>query len=312
MLSFCAGVALRRYVETMDHSSAQNTLSNATLLPGRTELVLTTYNNPHSLALCLESVARQWVACDSICIADDGSGLETKAIVDAFAAARPHLRVRHLWHEDRGFQKCAILNKAIASSEADFLVFIDGDVLIHPCFVARHFELARRGRYATGSLIRLDAEATAAVTVDLVATGRVFEREWLRHNRAFDRVATWLKSAPCPKPLSNFLELVWPTRRSLCGANWSAWRDDILKVNGFDETITYGGLDKDLGERLSNAGVKGRHLRFSAPLLHLEHSRPYANAVAHRRHRERIAYVRHSGVRWTESGIIQEESMRAE
>jgi glycosyltransferase involved in cell wall biosynthesis len=269
--------------------------------------VLTTYNNPRSLALCLESVARQWVACDSICIADDGSGLETKAVVDAFAAARPHLRVRHLWHEDRGFQKCAILNKAIASSEADFLVFIDGDVLIHPCFVARHFELARRGRYATGSLIRLDAEATAAVTVDLVATGRVFEREWLRHNRAFDRVATWLKSAPCPKPFSNFLEHVWPTRRSLCGANWSAWRDDILKVNGFDETITYGGLDKELGDRMANAGVPGRHLRFSAPLVHLDHSRPYADTKKKKRNKDWIHQVRRSGVSWTPNGIVKDD-----
>ena len=291
----------------MDNPPAPNTRSNATLLPGRTELVLTTYNNPRSLALCLESVARQWVSCDSICIADDGSGLETKAVVDAFAAARPHLRVRHLWHEDRGFQKCAILNKAIASSEADFLVFIDGDVLIHPCFVARHFELARRGRYATGSLIRLDAEATAAVTVDLVATGRVFERECLRHNRAFDRVSTWLKSAPCPKPLSNFLEHVWPTRRSLCGANWSAWRDDILKVNGFDETITYGGLDKELGDRMANAGVPGRHLRFSAPLVHLDHSRPYADTKKKKRNKDWIHQVRRSGVSWTPNGIVKDD-----
>jgi glycosyltransferase involved in cell wall biosynthesis len=287
--------------------AADNTTNPAApaAVPRATELVLTTYENPRSLALCLESVGRQAVACDSICVADDGSGPETKAVVEAFVAARPDLRVRHLWHEDRGFRKCSILNKAIASSQADFIVFIDGDVLIHPLFVARHLELARRGRWSTGSLIRLDAQATAAVTRELVADGTVFDRAWLREQRAFDRFSTWLKSAPCPKWLSNLLELAWPTRRSLCGANWSAWRDDILRVNGFDETITYGGLDKELGDRLRNAGIPGRHLRFSAPLVHLDHSRPYADTKKKKRNKDWIHEVRRSGVSWTEHGILK-------
>ncbi len=98
----------------------------------RTELIVSTYNSPRALTLCLTSVARQTVLPDGICIADDGSGPETKAAVEAFAAAHPELPVRHVWHEDRGFEKDAILNRAIATSEAEFLVFIDGDVLIRP------------------------------------------------------------------------------------------------------------------------------------------------------------------------------------
>ena len=273
----------------------------------RVELILSTYENPRSLALCLESVARQDARCDSICVADDGSGSATKAVIEAYVTRHPDLHVRHVWHQDRGFQKCLILNKAIATSNADFLVFIDGDVLIHPCFVKRHLALARRGRYSTGSLIRLDGPASAAVTPELLASGEVFDRKWLRANRAFDRVSTWLKAAPCPDWLSNALELVWPTRRSICGANWSAWREDILKVNGFDETITYGGLDKELGERLRNAGVGGRHVRFSAPLVHLDHPRPYADTEQHMLHKQRIQQVRRSGVRWTAHGIIKAE-----
>jgi len=276
--------------------------------PRSVELILSTYENPRSLALCLESVARQEVRCESICVADDGSGAATKAVVEAFAGSHPDLHVRHVWHEDRGFQKCSILNKAIATTRAEFLVFIDGDVLIHPCFVKRHLGLAQRSRFSTGSLIRLDGPATAAVTHQLVASGEVFNRKWLRENRAFDRFSTWLKSAPCPNWLSNLLELVWPTRRSLCGANWSAWREDILKVNGFDETITYGGLDKELGDRLRNAGVTGRHLRFSAPLVHLDHSRPYADTKKKNRNKQWIHEVRRSGISWTPHGIVKAES----
>ncbi len=78
------------------------------------------------------------------------------------------------------------------------LVFIDGDVMIHPGFVARHLELARPDRWSSGSLIRLDAAATAAVTEADVASGRVFDRGWLRAHGAFDRLGTWLKAMPFP------------------------------------------------------------------------------------------------------------------
>jgi GT2 family glycosyltransferase len=271
----------------------------------QTELIVATYQSPRALELCLASVACQRVLPGSVAVADDGSGPETAAVVAAFAAAHPGLAVRHVWHEDRGFEKAAILNKAIAGSEAEFLVFIDGDVLIHPGFLARHLELARPGRFSTGSLIRLDAEATAAVTVELVASGRVFEREWLRENRAIDRTGTWLKTMPFPEPVMAALDVLTPVQRALCGANASLFREDALKVNGFDESIKYGGGDKEFGVRLVNAGVKGQHLRYTAPLVHLDHPRGYKDAEKIRRHKARIREVRRARVAWTEHGIVQ-------
>ena len=163
----------------------------------------------------------------------------------------------------RGFRKNAILNRAIATSEAEFLVFIDGDVLVRPDFVGRHLELARPDRWSSGSLIRLDAAATAAVTEALVASGRVFERDWLKANRAIDRFGTWLKTRPLPSPLLAALDRVTPVQKAWGGANSSAFRAAILKVNGFDESMQYGGEDKDLGVRLTNSGVSG-----PAPALH--------------------------------------------
>jgi glycosyltransferase involved in cell wall biosynthesis len=269
------------------------------------ELILSTYNNPRSLALCLESVAMQRVRPDGICVADDGSGPETKAVIEAFAARYPQLKLRHVWHEDKGFEKSAILNKAISSSEAEVLVFIDGDVLIHPDFVARHLALTRPGRFSTGSLIRLDAEATAAVTPELVRSGRVFDRGWLGENRALGTLSTWLKTRPFPVPVMGILERLSPVRRALCGANTSVWRSDLLRINGYDETIKYGGGDKHLGIRLNNAGVRGRHLRYSAPLVHLDHPRGYADPEKKRHYRALNKAARKSGEAWTEHGIVK-------
>jgi len=269
------------------------------------ELILTTYNNPRSLELCLESIAAQRVGTDSICIADDGSGPETQAVIDAFCASHPHLKLRHVWHEDRGFQKCEILNKAIASSGAEVIVFIDGDVMIHPDFVARHLELTRPGLFSTGSLIRLDAEATASVTPEMVQSGILFDRHWLKQSRAIRKISTWLKTGPLPVPVMDVLERLSPVTRALCGANASVWRSDLLKVNGFDETLKHGGLDKDLGVRLNNAGVRGRHLRYSAPLVHLDHPRAYADPEQKRRQKETIRALRRSGEFWTPNGIVK-------
>lgn len=273
------------------------------------ELVIATYDNPRSLALCLASVVAQTRMPDRICIADDGSGPATAAVLADFRAAHPAMPLRHVWHADRGFEKGAILNKAIASSAAPFLVFIDGDVMIHPGFVARHLALARRGRFATGSLIRLDAAATAAVTAADVTGGRVFDRAWLRAHRAIDRVGTWLKTMPFPLPVQAALDRLTPVQRALCGANWSAFRDDILRVNGYDEAIKYGGEDKELGVRLTNAGVPGRHLRHTAPLVHLDHPRAYADPVKMRRHKALIREVRASGRFWTPDGIVKQAGL---
>jgi glycosyltransferase involved in cell wall biosynthesis len=269
----------------------------------RTELIVATYQNPRALRLSLASVARQAVRLDAVAIADDGSGPETKAVVDAFAAAHPKLGVRHVWHEDRGFRKNAILNRAIASSDADFLVFIDGDVLVRPDFLARHLELARPDRWSSGSLIRLDRTATAAVTEDLVASGRVFERDWLNAHRAVDRFGTWLKTRPLPVPVLKALDLMTPVQKAWGGANASAFREAILQVNGFDESMRYGGEDKELGVRLTNSGVRGRHLRYTASVVHLDHPRGYADPAPIQANKARVRAARRSGLAWTADGI---------
>ncbi len=269
------------------------------------ELIVATYNSPRALRLSLASVARQEILPGSIAIADDGSGPETAEVVAEFAAAHPGLPVRHVWHEDRGFEKAAILNKAIASSDAEFLVFIDGDVMIHPGFIARHLALARPDRFSSGSLIRLDAEATAAVTEADVAEGRVFDTGWLRANRAIDRVGTWLKAMPFPLPVQAALDALSPVQRAWGGSNASAFRTAILAVNGFDETMKWGGGDKELGIRLANSGVRGQHLRFTAPLVHLDHPRGYADPAHKRANRERLRARQRAGVTWTPDGIVK-------
>lgn len=270
----------------------------------QSELVISTYNAPRSLGLTLLSVLVQrhlpWV-----CIADDGSGPQTRALIDAFASAHPDLHLRHVWHEDRGFEKNAILNRAVATSSAEHLIFTDGDCLLSPGFVARHRALAGPGRYACGSLIRLPAAPSAALTDEDITSGRVWRRDWLRAQGAIDRPTTWLKTAPLPGPVLALLEHLSPVRRTWSGSNASGMRADIVRVNGFDEAMKYGGEDKEFGIRLQNAGVRGRHLRFSAPVVHIDHPRGYVDPERVAENRRRIAEARRSGRFWTADGLAK-------
>lgn len=273
----------------------------------RTELIISTYNSPRALVLTLLSVSRQTRLPDSVCIADDGSGPETRAAIDALRERLPMLDIRHEWHEDRGFEKNVILNRAMASSEADYLIFIDGDCLIHPGFVARHLQVARPDRFCSGSLIRLDTPTTEAVREEDVLSGRVFDLDWLKSTNTLKKFTTWLKAAPLPRPLLAMLEHIYPVGRNWCGGNASAFRQALLDVNGMDETMKYGGGDKEFGIRLANNGVKGRHLRFTAPLVHLDHPRGYKDPALVRAHRAQIAYARKAGTTWTSEGISKRE-----
>lgn len=277
----------------------------------KSELIISTYNSPRALTLTLLSVARQTVLPDSICIADDGSGPETKAAIDAVQVRFPALSLRHVWHPDRGFEKNVILNRAISSSDADYLIFIDGDCMIHPGFIARHLEVARPDRFCSGSLIRLDTPTTESVTEDDVLRGKVFDRAWLRRTGTFKKLTTWLKSAPLPKVFLAFFEHIYPVDRNWCGANASAYRSAILAVNGMDETMKYGGGDKELGVRLENNGVKGRHIRFTAPLVHLDHPRGYKDPKLVAWHREKIRDARKRRLIWAEQGIKMPEGTKS-
>lgn len=269
----------------------------------RSELIISTYNAPETLRLTLLTVLAQTRRPDAIVVADDGSGSDTADMLAAFQSSHPDIPLRHVWHEDNGFQKTVILNKAIASSDADHLIFTDGDCLLSSGFIARHIELARPDRYCCGSMVRLSAKVTGLVSETNVMKQEVFTRAWLRTNNATPKASARLKSDAVPKPIGNILEHLSPVRRTFCGANASAFRAALLRVNGFDETMVWGGEDKELGIRLQNAGIKGRHLRYTAPVLHLDHPRSYADPEKARAQRAMIAAARSTGKSWTDNGI---------
>jgi len=274
--------------------------------PRSVEVVITTYNSPSVLDLVLSALTCQTAQCFGVCVADDGSDERTQALIQDWqsrASAFGGQTLRHVWQPDEGFQKNRILNKAIASSPAEYLVFIDGDCLASPRFVERHLSLAKPGRFVSGGLIRLPLSATPHIKTGNILSGEVFQPLWLRHQGALDSVGDWLKSAALPTGVLDALEWLTPVKRTWNGCNASGWKADLLAVNGFNESMRYGAEDVELGVRLNHLGIKARHCRYSAPLLHIEHSRGYADPGTIAANQAHVKALRRTSVSWTDNGI---------
>jgi glycosyltransferase involved in cell wall biosynthesis len=272
-----------------------------------TEVIVTTYNNPQALHFALLGLEGQSTQAFKVCVADDGSGSDTQKVVSQWQHRWGPERFRHVWHPDNGFAKNEILNKAIVSSVADYLIFIDGDCIASPGYVQRHFDLRRPGQFVSGSLIRMPLEVNELLNDGLITTKAIFQTNWLKSHGSIRRLGSWLKTANLPLPVSDFLERISPVKKVWNGCNSSGWRSDLLKVNGFDESMKYGAEDVEMGVRLNNAGIIGRHNRYTAPLLHIEHARGYADPLVAASNKRYMKTVRRSGKTWTPLGIVKSE-----
>ncbi len=270
--------------------------------PSDVSVIFSTYQQPEWLRKTLCGFASQTQTDFEIVVADDGSGEETAQVLRS-ARRRAGLRAEHVWQADSGFRKCRVLNKAIAKARGDYLIFTDGDCIPHPEFVARHLELAEPGRFLSGGLLRLPLGLSHNIQPDDISSGRAFSASWLR-GRGMPFTYKLLKLS-AGLNLGALLDRVSPAIAGWNGHNASGWKSDILQANGFDERMGYGGEDRELGERLENAGIRGKRIRHRVTCLHLDHPRGYvdpdirAENLAIRRETARLRRTR------TEHGIAQ-------
>ena len=238
-------------------------------------VIISTYNQPKWLELVLHSYNIQTITDCEIIIADDGSDERTKAVIDTFSA-QVELSVIHVWQEDNGFQKTKILNKAIMASNADYLIFTDGDCIARQDFVETHLNLRRKKCALSGGYFKLDENVSNKITKDIITQQKCFNKDWLltqgqTKSFKFNKL-TRLKYK------AKILNTITPTKATFDGMNVSCYKTDIISVNGFDERMQYGAEDREVGERMMNNGITFLQVRYSAICVHLYHDRPYKNA----------------------------------
>jgi glycosyltransferase involved in cell wall biosynthesis len=226
----------------------------------KTSLIISTYNREDALELTLLSVLNQSVLPDEVIIADDGSRLETKQLIDKFREVFP-IPLLHCWHEDNGFRLAAIRNKAMAMANFEYLIQIDGDMLLHRHFIKSQKNFAWKGCFVQGSRVLLMEGPTAEALQTKSLNFGLFQSGI--KNRINSIYSEFLS-----KIFSRKVRDIYRVR----GCNLAFWREDVIKVNGFNEDFEgWGREDSEFVVRMNNCDINRKHLKFAGFGYHLFH-----------------------------------------
>ena len=226
----------------------------------RISVAVITYNWPAALELVLRALAVQSELPHEVIVTDDGSQPATRELLERIARDYP-VRLVHLWQPDDGARMSRARNRAIAAAQGDYIILLDGDMVAERHFIADHRVFARGGCFVQGSRVLTDAALTRRMLEQQLIMPGFFSRgiERRRHTLRMPALARWY-ARPGTK------------RRGITSCNMAFWRDDLLRVNGFNEAMTgWGREDTELAARAFHAGLLRRELRFSALATHLYH-----------------------------------------
>ena len=241
-------------------------------------VIICTYQAPRELDFALCGISRQSVLPDEVLIADDGSGEQTKQVVERWQSELPCTLV-HCWHVDKGYRKARIVNEAVRQSTGDQLIFLDGDSFPHPHWVADHVRAHADGRILCGRRVKLGPVFSEELTRERILGGE------------FDGIGVSLLVSALrrdtkrlglgiriPQPL---VRLFHPRSRRLMGVNFGLGREAFYAVNGLNEQWTvYGREDYDLQLRLKRAGFEFYPLLNRGIVYHLFHEERVRSAEA--------------------------------
>lgn len=223
-------------------------------------LLISTYNWPESLDLVFKSILIQSKMPDEILIADDGSNFKTKTLVEDYQNLFS-IPFKYFWQEDLGFRKSKILNKAVAGTNADYIIQIDGDCIIHEKFIEDHLKFAQREVYLYGSRVNILPNFVEEVLTRKKISFNFFSKEIKNKTRTL--------YVPF---FSRFYRIHKGVSEKFRGCNVSFWRDDFILINGYNEDFEgWGREDSDLVIRMGNSGVKARRIRYAGIVFHVYH-----------------------------------------
>ena len=236
-------------------------------------LIVSTYNRPDALELCLESILQQTHMPDEIVVADDGSGEPTRLLVEAMQK-RSRVPIVHVWQPDDGYQLARIRNRAFAAAKGEYLVQIDGDLILDKYFMRDHLKMSRPGRFVSGSRTMMDSILTEKLLKREINADDIHQ-----YSQHLSKKHNAVRSLPL-RILSYIVQRNSTNYKYVLGCNMAFWKKDLLKVNGYNESFKgWGKEDNEMAVRLQNAGCKLRFIKFGAVVYHLYHKVADLSAV---------------------------------
>ncbi|MDX4060528.1 glycosyltransferase [Aliarcobacter skirrowii] len=241
-------------------------------------IIISVYKDTDSLDLILESLSKQTVVPDEVIISEDGNSVEMSEYVSIAKNRYNKLDITHLFQEDIGWRKNMALNRAIVASKYEYLIFIDGDCVPFDDFIENHVKQASKKIVLAGKRVELGEQITKEIRSKKLTVSKLTNNYWLyliklikdktRHLEDILHISYKSFLSPFLKKEVNYI----------IGCNWSAFKEDILAINGFDETykLPSVGEDIDLGWRFRGLGIELKSCRFNANMVHLYHKKRFA------------------------------------
>jgi len=239
------------------------TANSSAAKPQSISLIITTYNWKEALTVVLKSVNRQTRIPDEVIVADDGSRDDTRERIESLRNSLS-FKLVHIHQPDDGFQVSKIRNRGIAAAKSEYIISIDGDMMLHPRFVEDHLNVAKLGTFVQGGRVIMSEKLTQGIlqNPDLSVTPGFFSRE-IKNNKN----ALWLPALTRIAAMVNTNNL-----KRIRGCNQAFWRKDLIAINGFNEAFQgWGREDSDICLRLNNNGINRINLKFAGIAYHLYH-----------------------------------------
>ena len=240
-------------------------------------IIISVYKDTDSLDLILDSLSNQTIIPNEVIISEDGNSKEMVEYVKVAKDKYKKLDIVHLYQEDIGWRKNIALNRAIVASKYEYLIFIDGDCVPFDDFIENHIMQASKKIVLAGKRVELGDQITKEIRSKKLTVSKLTNNYWLyaiklikdktRHLEDILHISYKSFLAPFIKKEVNYI----------IGCNWSAFKEDILSINGFDETYALPsvGEDVDLGWRFRGLGIELKSCRYNANIVHLYHKKRF-------------------------------------
>lgn len=240
-------------------------------------IIISVYKDTDSLDLILESLCNQTIIPDEIIISEDGNSMEMSDYVKVAKEKYKKLDINHLFQEDIGWRKNIALNRAIVASKYEYLIFIDGDCVPFDDFIENHLGQATKRIVLAGKRVELGENITREIRSKKLTVSKLTNNYWLYVIKLINDKTRHLEDILHISYKSFLSPYIKKEVNYIIGCNWSAFKEDILEINGFDETYTLPsvGEDVDLGWRFRGLGIELKSCRYNANLVHLYHKKRF-------------------------------------
>lgn len=236
-------------------------------MASKVSYIVSVYKNTAALELIILGLQRQSFIEFELIVAEDNDGAAMKALVESYRQ-KVSFDIKHVSQKDEGFLKTKALNKAIAVSTGDYIIFTDGDCIPHQHFVKEHYRNREYNRFLYGRRVMLSQQLTQTLyahknlgTLNL----------W---NMIINKCLRIEDGLYLP-----FLKSKTQSSTGVWGCNWSVHKKDLIEINGFDEDFNLAGFgeDTDIEWRLFKKGLLLKKLKNKAIQYHLDHTLNYTD-----------------------------------